>query len=102
MTPILIATEGDTVDQDCAHVPCVGSGTYSIDPVTLQGFFYVSGSLVVPNGQTYEAHGTSTCVSSTTLLYVNGEAVCRDGDSLNHHHDTYGIDVINQSIVYSE
>lgn len=97
----LVATEGDTVFQDDAHVPPQGGGTYPVSPVTLQGMFYISGHLVIPHGQTYSAHGVATCISSTSLLYVNGVAVCRDNDNVSHHHSTYGINVIQQSFVYT-
>lgn len=102
MTSLLIATDGDTETQDCAHIPCVGDGTYSISPVTLQGFVYINGKLVIPNEQTFSAHGTAECVASTTLLYINGMAVVRDNDTIDHHHSNTGVDVGNQSFIYSE
>lgn len=102
MTSLLIATSGDTETQECAHVPCVGSGTYSISPVTLQGFVYIGGKLVITDEQTFSAHGTAECVASTALLYVNGMAVVRDDDTIDHHHSNTGVDVSNQSFVYSE
>jgi hypothetical protein len=102
MTSLLVATDGDTETQDCAHVPCVGDGTYNISPVTLQGFVYIGGKLVIPDGQTFEAHGTAECVASTSLLYINGIAVVRDNDTIDHHHNNTGVDVVNQLFVYSE
>lgn len=101
MASLLIATDGDTETQDCAHIPCVGGGTYSISPVTLQGFVYINGKLVIPDEQTFSAHGTAECVASTVLLYINGMAVVRDNDTVAHHHDNTGVDVSNQSFVYS-
>ena len=101
MTGILVASDGDTETQGDAHIPPVGGGTYSISPVTLQNFVYISGNLIIPNGQEFAAHGTATCVSSTSLLFVNGIAVVRDGDSIDHHHSNSGVIVGNQSFVYS-
>ena len=102
MTSLLIATDGDTETQDCAHIPCVGDGTYDISPVTLQGFVYINGKLVIPDGQTFSAHGTAECVASTALLYINAMAVVRDNDTVSHHHDNTGVDVGNQNFVRSD
>lgn len=97
----LIATSGDTENQDDAHVPPTGGGTYTI-PSTLQDFVFVNGKLVILNGQTFDAHGTATCYASSTLLYVNGRAVVRHGDTIDHHHDNSGVIVGNQSFAFSE
>ena len=96
----LIATDGDTESQECAHVPCVGGGTYSI-PSTLQSVAYISGKAVIVNSQEFPAHGTATTVPSSSLLYVNGMAVVRHGDTVDHHHDNGGVEVSNQSFVHS-
>lgn len=101
MTSEFVASDGDTETQSCAHIPCVGGGTYSISPVTLQGFVYIDGKLVIPDEQSFSAHGTAECVASTTLSYINGMAVVRDGDTVGHHHSNNGVDVGNQSFVYS-
>jgi len=101
MTSQLIATDGDTEYQDCAHIPCVGDGTYNI-PSTLQGFVYINNKKIIVNSQEFSAHGTATTVPSTALLYINGMAVVRDGDTVDHHHDNTGVDVGNQSFVCSE
>lgn len=101
MTSLLIATSGDTETQECAHVPCVGDGTYNI-PSTLQGFVYINNKKIIVNSQEFSAHGTATTVPSTALLYINGMAVVRDNDTIDHHHDNNGVDVGNQSFVYSE
>ena len=98
----LIATDGDTVTQSDAHIPPAGGGTYYISPVTLQSFVFVNGNLVVVDGQTYSAHGTNTCNASSDLLYINGKAVVRDGDSVSSHHSNSGVDVGNQSFMFSE
>ena len=102
MTSLLIATDGDTETQDCAHIPCVGDGTYDISPVTLQGFVYINGKLIIPDEQTFSAHGTAECVASTALLYINCMAAVRDNDTIDHHHSNTGVDVGNQSFIYSE
>ena len=98
----LIAVDGDTVTQDDAHVPLAGAGTYPISPVTLQDFVYIKGDLIVPDQQTYEAHGTAICNASTTLLFIDSVAVVRDGDTVTHHHSNTGVDSIQQDFCFSE
>ena len=102
MATILVASEGDTETQECNGVPCVGGGTYSIMPVTDQEFVYIKNKLIIPCGQMFFAHGVAFCECSTTLLYINGVAAVRDGDSISHSHVNTGVDVSNQSFVYSE
>ena len=80
MTLKLVATEGDTVTQEDAHTIPTGSGTYSISPVTLQDFVFVNEKLVVVDGQTYEAHGTATCVASSDSLFINSFAVVSNSE----------------------
>ena len=102
MSSQLVAIDGATCTQSNAHIPPVGSGTYDISPITLQTFVYVNNLLVIPNSTEYSAHGTATTVPSTSLLYISGMAVVRDGDTVDHHHSNSGTDVGNQSFVYSE
>lgn len=102
MTLKLIATDGDTENQDSAHIPPVGSGTYYISPVTLQDFVFIKNKKIIPSGQEFEAHGTATCVASSDLLFINGLAVVRNSDSVSHHHSNSGVYVSNQDFVYSE
>jgi len=101
MTLQLIASAGDTETQEDAHIIPAGAGTYSILS-TLQDFVFINGNLIILGGQTLEAHGTATCVSSSNLLFINGIAVVRDDDVVNHHHSNYGVDVGNQSFVFSD
>lgn len=102
MTSELVAIDGATCTQEDAHIIPAGAGTYTITPITLQNFVYVSDKLVIPNSTTYSAHGTATTVPSTTLLYINGMQVVRDDDKVSHHHSNNGVHVGNQSFVYSE
>lgn len=97
----LVAVDGATCTQECAHIPCVGSGTYTISPITLQTFVYIDNKLVIPNSTEYSAHGTATTVPSTSLLYINSMAVVRDNDTVSHHHSNSGVDVGNQIFVFS-
>ena len=97
----LVATSGDTETQSSAHIPPAGSGTYTI-PSTLQTFIFINGNPIILSGQTFDAHGTATCVASSSLMFVNEIAVVRDGDTIDHHHSNTGVDVSNQSFVYSE
>jgi len=101
MTLKLIATSGDTEIQQDAHIPPTGGGEYSITS-TLNDFVFVNGNLVILDGQTFAAHGTATCRASSALLYVNGRAVVRNGDKIDHHHDNGGVIVGNQSFCYSD
>lgn len=101
MTSKLVAIDGATCTQDDAHIPPQGGGLYTITPITIQSFVYANNCLLIQNGQTYAAHGTAECVASTTLLYINGMEVVRDGDTVDHHHSNSGVDVGNQSFVYS-
>ena len=98
----LIAVDGDTVTQDDAHIPLAGAGTYPISPVTLQDFVFIEGDLIVPDQQTYEAHGTNTCNASTTLLFIESVAVVRDGDTVSSHHSNTGVDSIQQDFCFSD
>lgn len=105
MTLKLIATEGDTHTQECyVHCPlcpCTNAGTYTI-PSNLQDFVYISNNLVVLDQQSYSACCTATCNASTALLFIGGVAAVRDGDSVSSNHSNTGVDVGNQSFVYSE
>lgn len=100
MVSKLVATSGDTETQQDAHVPPTGGGTYSI-PSTLQDFVYINNIAVIVNSQEFAAHGTATTVPSTTLTYINGMALVRDGDTVDHHHSNSGVDVGNQNFVFS-
>jgi len=96
-----IAVDGDTVSQEDAHCPgCAGAGTYPINPVTLQDFVFIAGKLIIPNNQTYSAHGSATVNASSTLLFVNGAAVARDKDPVSHHHSNNGVTSIGQDFVF--
>ena len=101
----LVASAGDTHTQDCrVHVPlapCTGGGTYNI-PSNLQNFVYINGNLVILDGQSYSACCPAACVASSTVLFVNGLAVVRDGDIVDSKHSNTGVDVSNQSFLYSE
>ena len=97
----LIAVYGDTVTQDDAHEPPAGAGTYTISPVTLQDFVSIEGDLIVPDQQTYSAHGTNTCNASTILLFIESVAVVRDGDAVSSHHSNTGVDSIKQDFCFS-
>lgn len=98
---VLIAVDGDTVTQEDAHTPPAGAGTYPISPVTLQDFVSIDSKLVVPDQQTYEAHGTATCNASTSLLFIDGVAVVRDNDTVTHHHPNDGVNCIQQDFCFS-
>jgi len=99
----LIAVDGDTVTQEGAHPDgdgnVFGAGTYPITPITLQNFVYINNKLLVVNGQTYEAHGTATCIASSSLVYIAGKAVVRDKDYVEHHHANTGVNCIQQNFV---
>ena len=98
----LIATVGDQETQGDAHIPPVGGGTYNIIPSNPKNsFVYISGNLVLVNGDQFEAHGTATLVASSNLFFINGIAVVRDGDSISHHHSNNGVEVIQQDFVKS-
>jgi uncharacterized Zn-binding protein involved in type VI secretion len=101
MTLKLLATSGDTEIQKDAHIPPAGGGEYTI-PSTLQNFVFVNGRLIILGGQEFSAHGTARVVASSKLLFVNGLAVARHGDNIDHHHDNGGVIVGNQSFAYSD
>lgn len=101
MTLKLIATAGATEIQEDAHIIPTGGGTYTI-PSTLQDFVFINGALVILDGQKFDAHGEATCRASSALLYINGRAVVRHNDYIDHHHSNTGVIVGNQSFCYSE
>lgn len=97
-----LAVEGDTVSQDYYHCPgCSGSGTYSVAPVTLQTFVFISGKLVIPDQQGYGAHCGNSVNSSCLFVFITGMGVVRDQDRASSSHDTSPLQAIGQGFVFA-
>lgn len=99
----LIAVVGDQVTQECAHIPCVGAGTFTISPsLLLNDFFFISNKLVLLDGDQFEAHCTATLVASSNVFFINGIAVVRADDSISSSHSNNGVECIQQNFVRSK
>lgn len=103
MTLSAIAVAGDSVAVEDAHGPPAGGGVYILAS-TLQSLVYINGNLIIVDGQTFSFHiETGTCNASSTLLYINGKAVVRHGDTATTpSHSNSGVSATTQSVVYSE
>ena len=100
----LVAVENDTDSCDDCHIPPVGGGTYPITPITLQDFVSIGGKLVILDNEYFPNHCGANTNATTTLLYIDGVAVCRKGDvSISQDCHTFsGIVVAQQDFVFSE
>jgi len=99
-----IAVDGDTeIWNDCPD-PHYGGGTYPVTPITDQDLVFIGGKRVVPKGQYYPGHCGATAGDASacsTLVFINGTPVCREGDiGLDGCHTLYGIVVAQQDFVF--
>jgi len=105
----LIAVEGD-IDtcSDCPD-PHLGGGSYVITPVDLQDFVFINGKLVVCKGEDFYAHCDTAYAGEnsecSTLVFINGKPVCREGDVSKHSNSCHvfsGIEVLGQDFVFEK
>lgn len=100
MTAKPVAIEGD---KDCCTIPTCGA-CFNIEPVILQDFVYINGTLVIVHDTEFDA----PCISSETAntrasqdhVKIDGISVNRDEDVSSGCHSFEGITVSGQGGVY--
>ena len=102
MVTKLIADIDSTHTQGDAHEPPAGAGTYDWPDSQNNNFVTIESNEILVEGDTTSAHGTATATASS-FVTIEGNKMVRQDDAPSHHHPiTSGIDVVNNSFVYSD
>lgn len=98
----LIAPTGSTHTQGAVGDPPVGGGTYDWPDSQNNNFVFIESNEILVEDDTTSAYVTATATASAFITIEGNKIVRQDDEPTTSHPITSGIDVVNNTFVYSD